>query len=206
MSDKAVRNLWRCRQTCFEMLKDRKYAVAEEETGEDFDAFAARFAERAHNRAAMSFVGTSKLDSNDRVLVYFADEAGKVGVKPIKTLVDQLDERALRAAVFVALQPLTTFAKNAIAEYSSNYKIDFFLESELLFNITKHCYVPTHVKLTEQEKEVLLDSYKIKDVMLPRISQHDAVARYLGLVRGDVVKIIRASESAGRYVTYRLCF
>jgi DNA-directed RNA polymerase I, II, and III subunit RPABC1 len=84
--------------------------------------------------------------------------------------------------------------------------IQLFYQQELLVNVTEHELVPKHQVLTEGEKAELLKKYRVKDSQLPKIQVEDPIARYYGVKRGDVMKIVRASETAGRYVTYRLVY
>jgi len=139
-------------------------------------------------------------------LFFFPDEP-KVGVKTIKGYVEKMKDSAtgsVARAIIVVQNALSPFAKQAIAEMAPKYKLEQFKETELLVNITEHMLVPTHTKLTKEEKRSLLERYKLKESQLPRVQHNDPVARYYGLERGEVVKIVRTSETAGKYVTYRL--
>ena len=130
----------------------------------------------------------------------------KVGVKPIRTYCERMKEESVKRAILVTRDNLTPFAKQAVAEMrQQKYNIEYFREAELLVDITEHVLVPQHVVMTEDEKKTLLTRYKLRPEQLPRIQETDPVARYYGLHRGQVVKIVRPSETAGRYVTYRIC-
>jgi DNA-directed RNA polymerase I, II, and III subunit RPABC1 len=112
------------------------------------------------------------------------------------------DENVTKA-ILVVQEGITPFARQALNEMAPRYKIEHFKETELLVDITEHTLVPVHRVLTRDEKAALLKRYRIKDSQLPRMQVHDPIARYYGMTRGQVVKIIRPSETAGRYVTYR---
>ena len=163
-----------------------------------------------------------------QVFVFFPDEE-KVGVKRIKVRGPASARRTPRArrasahaapqeyaqrmrdekvtrAIIVVQTHMTPFARQSLLETErTNFRMEQFLEPELLVNITKHVLVPSHEVLDPAAKKQLLERYKVSDGQLPRIQITDPVARYYGLTRGQVVRIIRPSETAGRYVTYRLC-
>jgi DNA-directed RNA polymerase I, II, and III subunit RPABC1 len=138
-------------------------------------------------------------------LFVFFPEDEKVGVKPIKVYTDRMRTEAVSNAIMVLRVDITPFAKQAVQEMSDSFRIEHFKEAELLVDITKHQLVPEHQVLTKNEKMELLKRYRLKETQLPRIQPNDPVARYYGMRRGMVVKIIRPSETAGRYVTYRIC-
>ena len=120
------------------------------------------------------------------------------------TYCERMKEEVGKRAIWY--RTTTPFAKQAVAEMrQQKYNIEYFREAELLVDITEHVLVPQHIVMTDDEKKTLLTRYKLRPEQLPRIQETDPVARYYGLRRGQVVKIVRPSETAGRYVTYRIC-
>jgi DNA-directed RNA polymerase I, II, and III subunit RPABC1 len=114
-----------------------------------------------------------------------------------------MEKDSVTRAIVVYAEKISSFAKQDLAA-STKYTFELFKHSELLVNITKHKLVPKHTLLSDEEKKELLDKYKLNESQLPRILRHDPVARYYGLSRLQVVKITRDSETAGRYITYRI--
>lgn len=110
-----------------------------------------------------------------------------------------------RTGILVSNVPVSATAKKEIARFAQWTSIEWFLEADMLVNITHHDLVPRHVILSREEKAALLKRYRLKETQLPRILQKDPVAKYFGIRRSQVVKIIRKSETAGRYASYRLC-
>jgi len=200
--DEATR-LYYVRRTIVQMVVDRGYLVTQKLKDETLEAFKQDFESHLNKREQFPFLFRKKDDLTDQLFVFFPEDL-KVGVKPIRSYCEKMKEQSVQRAIIVVIQGMSAFARQALAEMAPKYKLEHFTETELLVNITEHQLVPKHIKLTPAEKKQLLERYKLKDSQLPRIQMNDPVARYYGLERGEVVKIIRPSETAGRYVTYRL--
>eukprot|EP01107_Rhizomastix_libera_P007141 TRINITY_DN2146_c0_g1_i1.p2 TRINITY_DN2146_c0_g1~~TRINITY_DN2146_c0_g1_i1.p2 ORF type:complete len:209 (-),score=50.58 TRINITY_DN2146_c0_g1_i1:697-1323(-) len=208
MSDAELSQLWRVHRTVLELLADRGYIVQQQNNEENstaaFDAFQQQIARTG--REGLFLLHTHKNDSTNQISVYFP-EALKFSTNDIKKYIQRMTTEQVHRAIIVLRKQATPSVFLAVeVARAKGLIVELFLEEELVVNITKHVLVPKHTPLSKDEKEELLQRYKLKDTQLPRIQESDPVARYLGLSKGQVVKITRKSETAGRYVTYRIVF
>lgn len=69
-------------------------------------------------------------------------------------------------------------------------------------DILLHELVPKHYLLTKEETLELLKKYRIKLSDLPQMFEKDPVAVAIGANEGDVIKIVRDSDTTVRSVFY----
>lgn len=144
------------------------------------------------------------------IYIFFVHE--KIGVRTISGYLEVMDKHKppVKRAILVSVTAnavLTPFAVKSIHEARQDNKtIEHFYISDLLVNITKHQLQPPKIKIcTPQEKEEHLAMFNLKKSNLNEITVSDPISRYFGLKIGDVIKITRFSESAGKYNTFRIC-
>ncbi|CAF0708438.1 unnamed protein product [Brachionus calyciflorus] len=199
--------LWKIRKTALTLCHDRGYLVTSDELEQTLEQFKQAYGDKPSqgepSRSRLTLLVSHTVDTADQFYVFFCEEK-KIGQKTLENYVRKMEEQNISRAIVVVQDGLTPSAKKLIENLKPNVIIEPFMEAELMINITNHFLVPQHVLLTADEKKELLIRYKLKENQLPRIRQDDPIARYFGLKKGQVVRIIRTSETAGRYVTYRL--
>ncbi|SCZ89069.1 BZ3500_MvSof-1268-A1-R1_Chr1-1g00931 [Microbotryum saponariae] len=200
--ERETARLYRVSRTIHELVRDRGFEIGDEEITMSLGQFKGQYG-TAVDKAKLNFTAALASDPSIKIYVFYADEPS-VGIKTMRKFIGILEEQAIGKGIIIYKTNMTPSANKVISAMVSQFTIEAFQESELLVNITHHTLVPKHEVLsTEEKKELLLN--RLKDTQLPRIQLSDPVSRYYGLRRGQVVKITRPSETAGRYVSYRLC-
>jgi DNA-directed RNA polymerase subunit H len=67
----------------------------------------------------------------------------------------------------------------------------------------QHSLIPKHKKLSEKEKNEVLERYHITINELPAILKSDPALAGMDIELGDVIMIERKSPTAGRTIFYR---
>ncbi|ESO02260.1 hypothetical protein HELRODRAFT_65246 [Helobdella robusta] len=199
-----VYKLWRIRKTIYEMCNDRGYRVTDAELNEPLQTFQSYY-DQLPSKTEQTMIFKHSTNSADSLMVFFGGAEKISGVMAKNFMARMLEEKCGRALLIISnVKAMTSIAKKDIEEAVPTYNIDVFTEIELLVNVTRHKLVPQHILLSQEEAAKVLEKYKAKDHHLPRMLSSDPIARYYGMKKGQIVKIIRKSETAGVYVTYRV--
>eukprot|EP00035_Acanthoeca_spectabilis_P021493 m.438536 g.438536 ORF g.438536 m.438536 type:complete len:216 (+) comp18254_c0_seq1:242-889(+) len=201
--------LFRIWRTLKQMCNDRGYLVLDEDMTITLEQFKERFGDKPVTeqkplRKELNFLVNHKDDESDRLYVFFPDNP-TVSTDDISSYFKKMQENSVRRGIIAYRQKITPMARTGIQEMKPSYTLEQFTELELMVNITEHMYVPKHTVLSDADKAIILERYKMTEEQMPRIQESDPISRYFGLVPGQLLKIVRNSPTAGRYVTYRIC-
>ncbi|CAN4111216.1 unnamed protein product [Withania somnifera] len=188
------------RKTMLEMLKDRGFAIPISEIDTTLQEFREKYGQKP-DVERLRISAMHRTDLTNKVLVIFCGP-NSVKINVIRSILAQImNKESLSRLILVIQNQLTNPAMKVLED--SSFKTEIFQITDLLVNITKHVLKPKHELLTNAEKEKLLKKYNLEEKQLPRMSQKDAIARYYGLEKGQVVKVTYYSEIIETHVTYR---
>ena len=89
----------------------------------------------------------------------------------------------------------------------STRKVQVFHIKQLQFDLTTHRYAMPHRILKEDERIAILEKYNVTkpEDQLPWIDSQDAMVKWIGAVPGDVIEVVRHSDTTGHSKYYRYC-
>lgn len=188
------------RRTVLEMLRDRGYLVPESEIELSLEDFRNKYTQDP-DVDRLSISALHKSDPSDKVrVIYCAPIVVKVNtIRVVATKI--MDGDTLSRLILIVQNQITSQAMKTLELFK--FKVEIFQITDLLVNITKHLLKPQHRVLTAEEKQRLLKKYSIEEKQLPRMLGKDAIARYYGFEKGQVLKVTYNSDITEQHVTYR---
>jgi len=157
-----------------------------------------RLIERDEKDSIISFLVEAPKDC-EKILIWCIKTEEAAGVRRIEQLKKAVDAAEADKGMVVAHGKYTQAAKVKAKESG----IELIPRDFPSFNIFDHVLVPKHEILTPEEKEQILEKFRVEAHQLPKIRASDPAVISIGGKPGDVLRIIRKSPTAGIYVAYR---
>jgi len=140
-----------------------------------------------------------KMKDDEKTILWAVTTDGTVGVAYVTQLKKAMDDAKVEKGIITTIGKYTHTAKTR----SKKHGIELIPPNFPSFQIFNHDFVSTHELLTPEEKEKFMEDHKVEPYQLPRINAHDPAVIAVGGKPGDIVRVIRRSQTAGKYVAYR---
>lgn len=149
------------------------------------------------HKDASSFI--VKTAEDKKMLIWCLPTQGTVGVQAINQVKKAMKDAHVERSIFVTSGRYTQAAKTNARKAGTELIPRIFPS----FNLYEHVLVPKHEITPSEEREKLLNEYRVQPYQLPRLKASDPAVKAIGAKPGDIIKITRDSHSAGKYVSYR---
>jgi DNA-directed RNA polymerase subunit H (RpoH/RPB5) len=142
---------------------------------------------------------TIKTKEKKKAIIWAVTTDGTVGVAYVTQLKKAMDDNEIEKGIIVTVGKYTHTAKSR----AKTNGIELIPKIFPAFPIFDHEFVSKHELLSAEEKEQFLGENKLEPYQLPRINSHDPAIIAVGGNPGDIVRVIRNSKTAGKYVSFR---
>jgi DNA-directed RNA polymerase subunit H (RpoH/RPB5) len=206
MSFELIDALYRSRKTLLKLLERQGYNVA------PFERFSPREIElMMNNKGSLDFVAEKGDEKKQYARVIYT--APRFNKTKMESFIEEmkLDEDEIEASEFILMitDPVVdAHDASALKHWIKNkIRVRYFEVVRLTHNPLDWEYGPQYEIIPAEKHAELLKSLRCTSKSnLPIIRYHfDHSARCLGLVPGDIVKVIRPSMNAGESIVYRVC-
>jgi DNA-directed RNA polymerase subunit H len=140
-----------------------------------------------------------KRKDDEKAIIWAVTTDGTVGVAYVTQLKKAMDDAKIKKGILATIGKYTHTAKTRAKQNGIELIPSIFPS----FKIFDHDFVSKHELLTPEEKKEMLEKYKMQPYQLPRINAQDPAIIAVGGKPGDIVKVIRKSQTAGKYEAYR---
>lgn len=122
-----------------------------------------------------------------------------IGISYVRELKEMVDAAGAVKGIMVGDGRYTYSARST----SGQMGIELIPPTLPTFDVFQHQLVPKHVILTEEERKEVLERFHAEPYQFPWIKASDPISIILGAEPGDIIKVTRESETAGRSESYR---
>ena len=210
-----LNNVFHSRQVVTEMLETRGYDVEKYKNYslDEVDIMLKNMAKKVNSEMCpLDLICSNKKNTETKIYVKYLLQS-KIRLVNLKNIIEDMIENLVEnnsEIIFIIKDKISNMVSydNMFDSYVTvdNIHIQIFSIENLLVNITKHVLVPPLRILSDEEKDTIVETYRLnKLTQLPIILKSDPVAKFYGVRKGDLCEIVRPSETSGIYINYRYC-
>ena len=192
-------------KTCLEIAQDRGYILDDAYSDIQIPDFKHML---SNNSSNIDIICNNNVHNSSSVLYIKFILGSRIKPSTIKEIYDDICENKNESEEIELIIVLKGKPNNSILKLQKEKaysNIQIFWCKQLQFNVTKHEFVPTHRKLSNEEADNILKLYSIVNkFQLPILLRDDIVSKYYNYKHGDIIEITNTLTSQNsNYKFYR---